>query len=135
MTKPNKAHTAAVHRIVARYQGTHQIGGVADVTTPTMNVEVETTATLRKGLKKLQQLAGDNYLAVTNKEGLDEALRVAKGTAIGVMDPHGNIVKPCGEPIKKTSANGTGAAGKAALTDDQSAKPAHKRTAAPRLAT
>jgi hypothetical protein len=33
------------------------------------------------------------YVAVTNRESLDDALKQTEGTGIGVMDPQGEIVR------------------------------------------
>ncbi len=94
MLPVNKAHTATVNRIVRRYKG--RVGSTLDVDVETDEgiVEVETEATIDRGIKQLKKFRGPVYLAVTNKEALPEALRATDGSRIGVMDPRGNIVKP-----------------------------------------
>jgi hypothetical protein len=94
MPPENKAHTATVNRIVRRYSG--KLGSALDVDIETDEgiVEVETEATINRGIKQLKKFRGPVYLAVTNKEALPEALRATNGSRIGVMDPRGNIVKP-----------------------------------------
>src|SRR6266446_2912501 len=94
MAKSSKAHTATVNRIARRYGGELNLDRGPDITTPQMVIEVETTATLHRGVRRLKTCKGPAYLAVTNKEALAEALRLTARTAIGVMDPRGNIVKP-----------------------------------------
>ena len=93
MRKTNKAHTATANRIARRYGGQVQSNGAPDVTTPEMTIEVSTAAALRRAIKLLQEHTGELYLAVTNQETVSEAIRATQGTAIGVMDPKGNIVK------------------------------------------
>ena len=90
MPPENKAHTATVNRIVRRYSG--KLGSALDVDIETDEgiVEVETEATINRGIKQLKKFRGPVYLAVTN----NEALRATNGSRIGVMDPRGNIVKP-----------------------------------------
>ncbi|HEV2970817.1 MAG TPA: hypothetical protein VGY55_12675 [Pirellulales bacterium] len=95
MVRGNKAHTTTVNRIVRRYNG--KSGLDVDVETPEGIVEVETEATIGRGIRQLKKFHGPVYLAVTNREALPEALRATKGSRIGVMDPHGNIVKPSDE--------------------------------------
>jgi hypothetical protein len=94
MVPVNKAHTATVNRIVRRYRG--RIGSTLDVDVETSEgiVEVETEATIGRGIKQLKKFRGPVYLAVTNNEALPEALRATDGSRIGVMDPRGTIVKP-----------------------------------------
>ncbi|HEV3416056.1 MAG TPA: hypothetical protein VG056_04565 [Pirellulales bacterium] len=91
MLRGNKAHTTTINRIVRRYNG--KSGLDVDVETPEGIVEVETEATIRRGIRQLNKFRGPVYLAVTNREALPEALRATAGSRIGVMDPHGNIVK------------------------------------------
>ncbi len=89
----NKAHTATVNRIARRYKIRPTEDHEVDFHTQGMTIEVETTATLRDGIKRLKRFRGAVYLAVTNMEAVKEALRLTKDTHIGVMDPRGNIVK------------------------------------------
>ncbi|WP_254513325.1 hypothetical protein [Anatilimnocola floriformis] len=89
----NKAHTAVVNRIVTRYQGTALNGGLFDVSAGEWLIAVETTATLATTFARIQALTGTHYIAVTNQESLDEALRLTDGTSVGVMNSQGDIVK------------------------------------------
>jgi hypothetical protein len=94
----NKAHTAAVHRIAARYRAVArsqhecQNGDGPDIELPDGRIDVETSATLAARIASLQRLKGRRFVAVTNKESLDDALRLAAGTGIGVMNSQGDIV-------------------------------------------
>jgi hypothetical protein len=55
-------------------------------------IAVETSATLLAGIERLKDVAGQRYVAVTNKETLAEAKKLVAGTNIGVMDARGEIV-------------------------------------------
>jgi len=94
MLRVNKAHVTTVNRILKRYGGQFNVVDGPDVVTPEMAIEVETPATLRRGVRQLKTLTGPSYLAVTNREGLADALHLTRNTHIGVMDPRGDIVKP-----------------------------------------
>jgi len=89
----NKAHTAVVNRIIARYQGTLADGGVLDVIAGPLLVAVETTATLATSFPQILAIEGTRYIAVTNQESLEEAKRLTEGTPVGVMNSQGDIVK------------------------------------------
>ena len=89
----NKAHTATIRRICERYGGVSGEAQGIDIIGETMLVEVETTATLEEGVARLLELPGLRYVAVTNKEAVAEAIQLTAKTGIGVMDPHGNIVR------------------------------------------
>ena len=97
MTKHNKAHTATANRISKRYGATYEPDRDFDIICDDFVIEVETTATISSALDKLSSHSGLAYIAVTNREGLQEALRLAKETTIGVMDPQGDIVKEAGQ--------------------------------------
>jgi hypothetical protein len=93
----NKAHTAVLRRIATRYQGILGQDGQPDVTAGEMLIEVETAATLPQGIARLLPLSGRRYVAVTNREALDEALRLTEGTGLGVMTPQGDILREADE--------------------------------------
>jgi hypothetical protein len=95
----NKAHTAAVRRIATRYRAVAtppipqgEDGDGPDIVLPDGRIDVETSATLAARITRLKNLRGRRFVAVTNKETLDEAIRLAAGTGIGVMDSQGEIV-------------------------------------------
>jgi hypothetical protein len=89
----NKAHSAVVNRILARYQGTLAEDGAIDIIAGEMLIAVETTATLPANIAQILEISGQRYVAVTNQESLVEALRLTEGTSVGVMDARGEIVK------------------------------------------
>lgn len=93
METANKAHTATVNRIARRYGADPVQRNEADVETEQLTVEVETTATIPNGIQRLNQHPGAVYIAVTNKEAVKEALQLTEGTRVGVMNPHGDIIK------------------------------------------
>lgn len=89
----NKAHSAVINRILARYQGTLANDGAIDVIADGMLIAVETTATLPANIQELLAIPGTRYIAVTNQESLVEALRLTEGSGVGVMNARGDIVK------------------------------------------
>lgn len=94
----NKAHAAVVRRLTERYcaNGAPPTNEF-DIHLNDLLIEVETSATLRAGLEKLQQAQGRRFLAVTNREAIEDALAVTEATPIGVMDPWGNVVREAGQ--------------------------------------
>lgn len=90
---PNKAHTATVRRLAARFGAAENLEGGPDIVTPDLVIEVETSATLADGVARLNGLTGRRFIAVTNLESLTEALQLVAGTGIGVMNPQGDIVR------------------------------------------
>jgi hypothetical protein len=44
-------------------------------------------------MAQLQGYRKPDYIAGTNKEAVEKALEVARGTTVGVMDSQGNIIK------------------------------------------
>jgi hypothetical protein len=59
-------------------------------------IEVETAATVAAGIQKLLQQTGRRFVAMTNRESIQDALELTKATEIGVMSPQGDIVKEAG---------------------------------------
>ncbi|MDG2380224.1 MAG: hypothetical protein P8N76_00980 [Pirellulaceae bacterium] len=96
----NKAHTATANRIAQLLGASYNSGDGHDIQIDDVVIEVETTATVESRIAQLATTEGRTYVALTNKDGVREALRLAKGTKVGVMDPQGNIVKESnGEPL------------------------------------
>jgi hypothetical protein len=89
----NKAHTATANRIAQRLGTRYNSGPGFDIQTEELTIEVETTATVQEGIERLREAPGRVYVALTNKDGVREALRFASGTRVGVMDPQGTVVK------------------------------------------
>jgi hypothetical protein len=95
ISKPhNKAHTATGNRIARRFNAQFTPDERFDVVTEEMKVAVETSASVAETLIRLESEAGRVYVAMTNKDGLVDALKVANGR-VGVMDARGNVVKEC----------------------------------------
>jgi hypothetical protein len=92
----NKAHTATVRRIAARYALAPSNDGPPDIAGKDLVIEVETSATLADGVRRLRERPGRRYVAVTNREALREALQLVAESGIGVMDPRGEIVQEAG---------------------------------------
>ena len=99
MSVNNKAHTATVRRVAERYGASINIEGNPDVSSADLVVEVETSATISRGIKALADVEGPVFVAVTNREALEDALRKASRTHVGVMDPQGQIVKQSEPPL------------------------------------
>ena len=93
MSRGNKAHTATANRIARRYNTAYNQNDGPDIECEDFTIEVETTATLDAAIRRLKKSDSVVYIAVTNKEALQEALHLTKDLAIGVMDPQGDIVK------------------------------------------
>ena len=90
----NKAHAAVVRRLTERYgvQGAADMNGF-DVHVGDLIIEVETTATLQEAVIKLKGASGRRFVAMTNREALEDAVALTNATDIGVMDPWGDIVR------------------------------------------
>ena len=99
MASPNKAHKATANRIARRYAAALNVRaeeGQIDIWADGYVIAVETTATLEESIRRWNEHNQPVYVAVTNREGLAEAQRLAAETRVGVMDPQGNIVKEAG---------------------------------------
>jgi hypothetical protein len=93
-TLGNKAHAATVRRLAERYGV--QPGVQCDLLGPGWVIEVETAATVAAGIQKLLNETGRRFVAMTNRESIQDALELTKSTEIGVMSPQGDIVKDAG---------------------------------------
>ena len=90
----SKAHAATVRRLAERYAV--QPGVECDLLGSDWVIEVETAATLAAGIQKLLHKTGRRFVAMTNRESIQDALELTKATEIGVMSPKGDIVKEAG---------------------------------------
>jgi len=90
----NKAHAAVVRRLIERYgiQGAENANGF-DVHVGDLIIEVETTATLQEAVIKLKGASGRRFVAMTNREALEDAVALTNATDIGVMDPWGDVIR------------------------------------------
>jgi len=90
----NKAHAAVVRRLIERYgDGSKENSNGFDVHIGDLIIEVETTATLLEAVERLRLASGRRFIAVTNREALEDAVAITGQTDIGVMDPWGEIVR------------------------------------------
>ena len=90
----SRSHKITARRIAKRHGLRYNAAKGADIKAPGITIEVETPETVRDAPRQLQGHRGPAYIAGTNKEAVEKALKVAKGTTIGVMDNQGNIKKP-----------------------------------------
>jgi hypothetical protein len=97
----NKAHTAVVRRVAARWGGIVGPAEGPDILLPDGQIEVETSATLALSVERLKAASGRRYVAVTNKETVPEALRLVEGTGIGVLNSHGDVLFDAVVPFRK----------------------------------
>jgi hypothetical protein len=93
---PSKAHTTVVNRLLRRYQGQPHAVPPLDIQAGDLVIAVETSATLSESVPQLLALQGQRFIAVTNHESLQDALRLTADTPLGVMDAQGQIIKPVG---------------------------------------
>jgi hypothetical protein len=89
----NKAHAAVVRRLIERYGVGGENTNGFDVHIGDLIIEVETTATLRDAIEKLRLASGRRFVAVTNREAIEDAVAITGNTPIGVMDPWGEVVR------------------------------------------
>ena len=88
-----RSHEIASNRIAKKLGSKYNKEKGPDIITPNLIVEVETTNTVKNGLRQLQGFRKPVYIAGTNKEAVDKALETTKNTTVGVMDSQGNIIK------------------------------------------
>ena len=89
----SRSHEATSNRIAQKYGVEYNDGEGVDIKSKRATVEVETPDTVADAQGQLRGHRGPAYIAGTNKEAVDKALEVTKGTTIGVMDNQGNILK------------------------------------------
>lgn len=86
-------HDETAERLAQREGVDYNRGQGADVIGKRRVIEVETALTARDGLRQLQGHRKPVYIAGADAKATKAALKAAKGTTVGVMDPKGNIVK------------------------------------------
>ena len=91
----NKAHRATANRIAHGLGVDYEPGGEFDILADSVTIEVETTATVSQAISRLETRAGRVYVALTNRDGVEEALRLTANSRVGVMDSRGNIIREC----------------------------------------
>ena len=90
----SSSHKITARRIANKLNTEYNNGKGVDIKSKRATVEVETTETVSDAPGQLQGHRGPVYIAGTNKDAVDKALEVTKGTTIGVMNNQGNIIKP-----------------------------------------
>ena len=91
----NKAHKATANRIAKRLGVEYEPGGECDIETDSVTIEVETTATVAEAVTRLESREGKVYVALTNREGVEEALRLTAHSRVGVLNSRGDVVREC----------------------------------------
>ena len=89
----SRSHKMTANRIAEQHGVDYNSGKGVDIKAPGATVEVETPGTVSSGVRQLQGHRGDVYIAGTNQDAVDAALKRTEGTTIGVMDNQGNIVR------------------------------------------
>ena len=77
----NKAQTATLNRICARYGFHPAPSGPHDIKADGIVVDVVTSASLRDAIKRLEDVDGPVYIAITNNEGIRLRQRTRGGHA------------------------------------------------------
>ena len=95
-----KSHDPLAEELAKALKTTYNPGKGVDIKKRGIAAEVEPTPeTFTDGIRQLRPYKGRRYL-VTDPEYIDEAVRRADKTKIGVMKPNGTIVKPA-TPVRR----------------------------------
>ena len=86
-------HDETAELIARKERVEYNRGQGPDVNSIRRAIEVETTKTARDALRQLQGFRKPVYIAGATAEATQAAMKVAQGTTVGVMDPHGKAVK------------------------------------------
>ena len=100
----NKAQTATLNRICARYGFNPTSSGPHDIKADGITINVETSASLPATIERLAAVDGPVYVAITNNEGIGYAKQQVEGTRIGLLDPRGSVVLPSGSHVLSDSS-------------------------------
>jgi len=90
----SRSHKITARRIADKLNAKYNDSEGVDIKSKRETIEVETPEAVSDAPKQLRGHRGPAYIAGTNKDAVEKALDVTKGTTIGVMDNQGNIVKP-----------------------------------------
>ena len=90
---PSRAHDDAARKIAKKVGGEYNKGKGVDVPGRKATVEVETPGTVKGGMRQLQGHRGPVFIAGTNEKAVKKALKVTKGTTVGVMNKTGKVIK------------------------------------------
>lgn len=86
-------HDRTASRIAGRERGEYNRGRGADILTGRRAIAVETTRTVRNGLRQLQGYRRPVYIAGADPAATRKALEVTEGTTVGVMTSGGKILR------------------------------------------
>ena len=86
-------HDEVAKGIAAKVGGDYNRGKGVDIVTTKVAIEVETETTIPDAKVQLQGHRKPSYIAVTTKRAVEKAVEATRGTAIGVIDPQGKVVK------------------------------------------
>lgn len=86
-------HDKTAERIARKEGVAYNRGQGPDVIGNKRAVEVESKGTVDEGFRQLQGYRKPVYIAGADAEATKAARRAAKGTTVGVMDQHGQVVK------------------------------------------
>ncbi len=89
----SRSHLITANRIANKLNTEYNDGEGVDITSKKATVEVESLETVSDAPGQLRGHRGPAYIAGTNKEAVEKALQITKGTTIGVMDNQGKIIK------------------------------------------
>lgn len=89
----NRSHKTTANRIAKKYKTDYNSKKGPDIKSKKATIEVETADTVADAPGQLRGYKGKVYIAGTNKQAVEKAVEVTKGTTIGVMDNKGKIVK------------------------------------------
>lgn len=89
----SKSHEIAANRIAKKLKTEYNEGKGPDVIASQLVVEVETPDTVKDSLRQLRGFRKPVYIAGSNREAVQKALKTTENTTVGVMDSQGNIVK------------------------------------------
>ncbi len=89
----SKSHKATANRLAKKHGTPYNKGKGADIKGEKITVEVETPETVAEGLRQLSGYRNPVYIAGTNQEAVQGALKVTDGTTVGVMDNQGRVIK------------------------------------------
>ena len=87
-------HDKTALTIARRFRKQYNEGEGPDIETKSFIIEVETMDTIMEGVKKLNFIEKDVYLAGVDERTTKKIYKTVHGTAIGVMDQWGDIIEP-----------------------------------------
>ena len=90
----SRAHTAVANRLARQHGTTYIRRAGADVQTRSVAIEVETERTVGDAGRQLQGHRKQVYVAGSSQAATEAALERYRNSSIGVMDPHGRVLKP-----------------------------------------